>query len=320
MTSPDSQRADDLPLNLLAQAAPATAASAEDVARLRAGLDARRVHHRRVRFAQLSSAGVAAAAAMVAVVLPAELPAPPPAPVPLAASFDGPSDGPVQAGPGVRLELDGTGELTGDALAPRLAWSAGKVEVSVEPNAGIDLRVQTREGEVRVVGTVFSVERDPLGTTVGVSRGKVEVSCEGQPARYLTAGQTSTCWPTSAGGLLGRARALDTGAAPAEAVLETIDAGLAQGKGTGPIHDELTVLRIQKLQAAGRPDDALPAARAYLAAGSALRRGEVARLGAELLDDDSSCEDATGILAAVRESGTISPPLTALAERCLPTP
>jgi hypothetical protein len=320
MTSPDSRLSVDKPVGLLARAAPATAATSDDVARLRAGLDTRRVHHRRVRFAQLSSAGLAAAAAMVAVVLPAELPAPPAAPVPLAASFDGPSDGPVQAGPKVRLQLDGTGELRGDSQAPRLAWSAGKVEVSVEPNAGIDLRVQTREGEVRVVGTVFSVERDPLGTTVGVSRGKVEVACEGKPARYLSAGQSSTCWPTSAGGLLGRARALHSSGASAGLVLETIQAGLAQGKGEGPIHDELAVLRIQQLQAAGQPSEALPAARDYLAAGSTLRRAEVARLAAELLDDDSSCEDAAGILAALRESGTIDAVPEALAERCPSSP
>ena len=65
--------------------------------------------------------------------------------------------------PEVTLDFQGQGVLAGTERAPRLTWETGTLKVEVEPNQGIDLQVTTREAEVRVVGTGFSVTRDALG-------------------------------------------------------------------------------------------------------------------------------------------------------------
>lgn len=325
MTSPEFP---DQPLPLLARVAPASAASPADVARLRAALPAR---SRARRTTRVVAGGAALASAAAAALLAVQLGAPPAAPtaaapVALAATFtaEAPLAHPTEVSPGVRMTATGKGTLSGTSAAPRLAWSAGAVELEVQPGAGIDLRVETKEAEVRVVGTVFSVDRSPLGTTVGVTRGKVAVDCKTGGAGMLTAGETRTCWPTTPGGLLGRARALAGAEALAATVLATVDAGLGAAPASGPIHDELAVLRIQQLDRADRRPEAIAAARAHLASGTPLRRAEVALLGARMVaptaTDASGCEEARPFLAAVSESATLPSDLAPLARRCAAQP
>jgi hypothetical protein len=91
---------------------------------------------------------------------------------------------------------------------PRLEWEQGTLKVEVEPERGIDLAVHTREAEVRVVGTRFSVTRDALGTGVVVTHGHVAVLCADGEKALLGAGEARVCPPTHAAGLLGRANAL----------------------------------------------------------------------------------------------------------------
>ena len=178
---------------LLSAYAEATEATPVDLTRMRARIRSQNAAPQRRWLAVLAPvAGIAVVGLVVTMTAD-------PVPVPVSASFDSTGAQTVQAGSGVSLTAQGTGVLSGTEQAPRLAWSAGSVEVSVEPGAGLDVQVSTDEAQVRVVGTVFTVDRGPLGTTVGVRRGEVAVDCVNGPQASITAGQTTTCWPTSAG-------------------------------------------------------------------------------------------------------------------------
>jgi hypothetical protein len=138
------------------------------------------------------------------------------------------------------------------------------------------LEIATREGAVRVVGTEFSVTRDPLGTHVAVTDGVVEVTCEGGSPTQISAGGSADCLPIDAAGWLARATALRDGVAPPAQVLDAARVGLGYPD-DGAVKRELEVLVIGGLIDVGRADDARSAARAYLDAPGAARRGEMAR-------------------------------------------
>lgn len=198
----------------------------------------------------------------------------------------------------VSLSFSGNGAVSGTTESPRIDWERGTVNVEVQPNRGIHLTVETREAEVRVVGTGFSVSRDALGTRVEVLHGKVAVTCTTGESVTLEGGAGHTCLPSSPAALLGRARAQDAaGADPAE-VLATLERGLALAS-PGPVQDELRVRRIEALVAAGRVDHALTAAREYLDAGAALRRTEVRRIAANLGYRAGGCAAARADLVAL---------------------
>ena len=110
--------------------------------------------------------------------------------------------------------------MAGTERSPHIVWHSGK-SIDVDPQAGLAVTVETTDGTSRVLGTVFRVDRSALGTTVDVSRGQVEVNCKDQSSHRLVSGNRALCMPTSAAGMLGRARAL-TG--QPEAVLEAIEA------------------------------------------------------------------------------------------------
>ena len=275
---------------LLTAFAEHTAATPTDLTRLRAQIRARKAEPSRSWLPVLGGVGALAFAGLLAVVLYN------PAPAPIAATFDATTSGPVTVSPGVVVTATGTGHLTGTEHAPRLAWASGKVDVSVEPGAGLDVQVATDEALVQVVGTVFSVERGPLGTTVGVSRGKVAVTCTNGTEHTLTADHTATCWPTSATGLLGRARTLRDGGAPAADVLASLDGGLGAAPDT-VIHTELSALRVAVLAEGPDPSAAVSAAAEHLSHPDAGRRAEVARVGAALGYGLSGCDGAMPFLA-----------------------
>jgi len=180
--------------------------------------------------------------------------------------------------PGLQLALQGQGVLSGTHEAPVVAWRRGRIDVEVEPKLGIGLVVQTDEGDIRVVGTGFSVDRDLLGTHVEVRHGRVVVICRGAAERSLAAGDATTCLPVTAAGLLGRARLLGGTGASADQVLQSVRAGLAASERTDGIWGELVYLQMTTLANAGRHDEARAAAARYVDSGQLPRRDEALRL------------------------------------------
>ena len=133
----------------------------------------------------------------------------------------------------------------------------------MDPQAGLSVTVETTDGEIRVLGTVFRVERSALGTAVDVTRGQVEVNYEDQSSHRLMSGNQALCMPTSAAGLLGRARAI-TG--QPELVLASIEQGLELDSHPA-VEGELRALQVDVLVELSRNQDAMAAARAYLSLG-----------------------------------------------------
>jgi ferric-dicitrate binding protein FerR (iron transport regulator) len=183
------------------------------------------------------------------------------------------------AAPGVLLTPNGVGTVGGTERDVRIDWQSGELAVSVEHGAGIALTVHTREAEVRVVGTVFEVDRDVRGTRVRVTRGKVAVQCGGAGDSFeVVPGVEMTCMPLSGAGNLATARALAAEGAGADKVLAAIERGLGFCSEGDPVRDELLALQIETLASDGKRDEAIAAARAFLATGATLRRAEVARI------------------------------------------
>jgi hypothetical protein len=193
---------------------------------------------------------------------------------------------------GVELSFEGSGRVEGTSAAPRIRWDLGTLHVEVVPDRGIHLSVLTRDAEVRVIGTGFTVSRDALGTRVEVRHGKVAVECSGEPPTTLEAGAVHVCLPNTAGALIGRARALQASGAPGSEVLDTLDRGLALAGSQDAFRDELAASRVRVLLDLGRPDDALAAAQAYLADGKGIRRVDVERLAAQAAQSEGGCVQA----------------------------
>ncbi len=201
--------------------------------------------------------------------------------------------------PSVDLTYRGVGEVAGTDKAPEIQWQRGTIHVEVQPAQGIDLRVRTREAEVRVVGTGFTVSRDALGTKVDVRHGKVETTCEGELPVLLGAGESRVCLPRSAAGLLGRAHALADGSATPAAVIEALDLGLSLSTAGEPVRDELLALKIDVLRRDGQAATALDAAREVVTAGAGLRRDEVLQIAAAIAADQGGCASSAPWLLEV---------------------
>jgi ferric-dicitrate binding protein FerR (iron transport regulator) len=253
------------------------APTSDEIRAVRLGVHARR-DRRRARWI-LPVAGLGAAAAAGAIVLSMAT-APPARPdVPLAMQLESDSPTTVSASDDVHFVADGYGEVSGTSLAPRIAWESGRVEVSVTPKAGIDLQVKTLEATVRVVGTVFEVDRGALGTEVSVTRGAVETTCVDGTHTILRGGESLLCVPVEPAGLLNRARALrDAGAH--QAVVEAAKAGLASAE--RETRAELLAVRATALRELGDRDAAAADAGVYLQEGHTLRRRAMETLIEEL--------------------------------------
>ena len=126
---------------------------------------------------------------------------------PIAHVLDGGMDGsslrPVM---GLLLRYDGSGSLAGSTQAPEIRWDRGRIDLEVDPAAELSVSIETSEARVRVLGTVFAVERSPLGTNISVSRGRVQVDCQSGSSHTLVGGAMALCLPTTAAGMLGRSR------------------------------------------------------------------------------------------------------------------
>jgi ferric-dicitrate binding protein FerR (iron transport regulator) len=182
----------------------------------------------------------------------------------------------------VQLAYAGSGHVEGTEQAPRIHWDAGTLDVDVTPHRGINLVVETLEGTVHVIGTAFTVTRDALGTSVTVARGTVDVACDAQTVARVEAGGVRTCLPTRPAGWLGRARALRDAGAPADAVIDAVDRGLALASPDDDSVGELVALRLDTLVIAQRYGEALRAADAYLRSGATARRADVEALVVKL--------------------------------------
>ncbi|MFH1463350.1 MAG: FecR domain-containing protein, partial [Pseudomonadota bacterium] len=140
----------------------------------------------------LVGAGLAAAAVTLVLALPDPMAEPVRAALVPSADLQS-----LSPSPEVALAYQGAGQLEGTRQAPRIQWESGTVHVEVEPDQGIQLSLVTREAEVQVVGTAFSVTRDALGSRVEVDHGRVRVTCVGgdatpagrRPDRHLPAHQ-----------------------------------------------------------------------------------------------------------------------------------
>ena len=211
----------------------------------------------------------------------------------------------VSAGEHVLLGFAGQGDLTTAGTAHDIDWRSGELKVSVTPQQGIDLVVSTPEASVSVVGTIFSVSRDLLGTTISVEHGTVEVACTGAEPLQLTDGQLHTCLPTTPMGLLNRAQELkstDTAAA-----LIAIDLGLAMVTPDSTDFDDLHYRAAEIHREAGRHAHALAAATAALSGGDATYTPEAHHIAAEqaliLGDRDTAARHLTWLA----ENGSAEP-------------
>jgi hypothetical protein len=203
---------------------------------------------------------------------PSRLPSPGQAPLALASETDWSA---IEATREVRLDFLGQGELTGTRAMPEVAWRSGTLKASVEPDRGIELMVRTPEATVQVLGTVFSVERGALGTEVQVERGTVRVDCELGTRALLRRGRRHTCLPTTAAGLLGRARRLQESDAPPADVLQALALGEGRPDATAPVLAEIAWVRVEVLAESGRERQALEEARRLVAAGGGHRHDEL---------------------------------------------
>lgn len=244
---------------------------------------------------------LAAAAALIVVLWPA------PAPTAGAGELASVETWGARDFEGVSLSYRGEGDVGGAAKAPRIEWTSGVLHVEVTPNQGLDVRVSTREADIRVVGTGFTVTRDALGTRVDVRHGIVETRCADGEARRLLQGDSVTCAPRSATGLLGRAQSLHAQGAPLAEVLAALDAG-AGAEPSAVVADELDALRIQVLVDSGRQVEALTVAEALLRRGGGLRRDEVLSLVPELARPLGGCAVAAPWLAELAPDAASSCP------------
>jgi hypothetical protein len=225
----------------------------------------------------------------------------------------------LQPSPEVALVYAGSGRIEGTRRAPHIQWESGTVHVDVEPEQGIELEVHTAEATVQVVGTAFAVIRDPLGTRVEVEHGRVRVDCRAGGGEALGAGDSTTCLPTTAHGMLARARELqDRGASP-ELLLDTATVALERHPEPSLVRSELQLVRIEALTLLGREAEALVLAEDYLGAGSELRRDSVLALAARLAWSTGGCDAAGPWLEQLADVQPSVPNLVKLAECSMAT-
>jgi hypothetical protein len=229
----------------------------------------------------LLAGGLLAAAAAVWLLWPGS--PPPPAERPLAGAL-------LQD---VALSFSGEGRLGGTEQAPVIEWESGALSVEVTPHRGVDLTVSTPEAQVRVVGTVFLVDRAEQATRVEVQRGKVEVTCVGEASVALHAGESVTCQPVDLQARVSRAVSLAQRGAPPEERLAAIDSALALADGADALISDLLAHRVRALADAGRTSEALAAAERALAMPLSARQPELAAFVARATFEERGCEAAS---------------------------
>ncbi|MEM6930132.1 MAG: FecR domain-containing protein, partial [Myxococcota bacterium] len=218
---------------------------------------AARLRASRRRPLALGALTLTAAAALWAVIASTPSPAPTD---PLDVVLDDASGHPRSLTEAVEVEARGEGRVGGTVAEPRVDWERGELRVRVDPEAGIHLVVDTPESRVTVLGTVFSVVRSPLGTEVAVERGEVAVACRDVDTEArIGPGQVASCQPSTAAGLLGRARTLEARGASLDEVIGVLTRALERDS-PAVVRGEVLAQQIRIFRAAGRRTEALLAA------------------------------------------------------------
>ena len=216
---------------------------------------------------------------------------------------------------GLELSIEGEGAIEGTEAAPRIQWRRGTLCLDVDPAAGLQVVVETPEAEVAVIGTAFTVTRGALGTDVSVQRGRVGVRCLNEvEGRALQAGDSAACAPTSAAGLLARARALQ-GARELEAAVASADQGLAAGPSPA-VRTELSLVRVEALAASGRQTEALTAVRTLMQEGAGHRHSDALHVAVLVAGPGAECSLVRPWLEELAEGGARADELGRLAD-CL---
>ncbi|MDG1480399.1 MAG: FecR domain-containing protein [Myxococcota bacterium] len=246
--------------------------TSEEAERIRRRLSMRRPHVSSILIP--TGLAVAAAAALLLGALPSATP-PAAQPAPVSAALAQP--GTVDLTPAVQLEIDGQGSASGDASDLDIAWKVGTLSVSVAPQHGVALTVNTEEANVSVVGTVFTVARGPLGTDISVTEGVVSVECVDMTRHRLGVGDTLRCLPRSA---MRRVLTLRDQGAPTDVVLAELSRGLLLDS-VKSIRGELLSLKIEVLLEQGSRPAAAAVAWQYLHEGHTARADHLSSLAQE---------------------------------------
>jgi hypothetical protein len=195
----------------------------------------------------------------------------------------------------VKLTLDGSGHVEQSGPQPVVVWDDGRVDVEVEPDAGVHLAVRTPEATVTVVGTGFTVERAHFATVVDVRHGVVSVVCADGSDHRLGAGEDLTCLPTDPAALLRRAVSLGP-MGDRDQRRQAIDAGLVAAN--PEIRGELLARLVELLAGDDKPG-AVAAAAAYVESGALPRRRAMLEFVATHRYAREGCAAADALRAAV---------------------
>lgn len=296
---------------------PSEFALARVLARVRQSIAAGRRGRMPLGTGPLVAAGTALAVVLVGVVMAPSLVDEPP-PVMIAETLEAAEAVVTNPAPGVELSYTGWGLVSGSERQPHIEWGAGTLHVDVAPKQGIDLEIETPHGVVQVVGTVFDVHVDDLGTRVEVERGKVRVMCELGATTLLEAGDETLCQRTSPASLLRFANSAKRSkvAGPAK-VLSLADQGLALQPEPSPVRDELRMLRFSSLVDLKRFPEARTAGDDYLANPNAPERGRVLRTTFRLAHQSGDCAESLPYLQALVETDVVAAEHFVELARCL---
>ena len=204
-------------------------------------------------------------------------------------------------GDAVQAGWEGSGRVSGDGRNMRIDWDVGLLTVEVEPGRGVEFAVHTAEAEVRVVGTGFDIRRDAFGTSVNVRHGIVAVRCVAGGETEVGAGGSLECLPVSAAALLGRARAQERRGDAPDAVIATLEAGLATAD--EDVSVEMHLLQATVLARAGRVQEALSVTEGVLRDGGRQRHRELLRLATTLSIATNGCGGAQSYVQALEALG-----------------
>lgn len=205
----------------------------------------------------------------------------------------------------VELSIEGRGEIAGTSKNAEIQWQSGTVTSSVRPKSGNQLKVVTEEAVVEVVGTVFSVTRDALGTSTRVDKGRVKVTCTGGWSGEIGPEDgTRVCLPVRSGALVGRFNKLKADGASLDAQLATLDAGLTKAAPGSAHEDQLLLGRLEVHGERGDVDQMLRDADAYLSRARSKEVDARQYVSRALLAAGNDCRRALPYLAELEHTGT----------------
>jgi hypothetical protein len=179
----------------------------------------------------------------------------------------------------VRLRYRGEGLLTAGGDDFEIRWDTGRLEVDVEPDAGIALAVLTAEGTIRIDGTAFAVHTNAEGTRVDVTQGLVRVRCHGVAEHRFAAGEAVRCAPVDPHGVVVAAvtRYRKTGPSACDDVLTDLEWAVDQWPqdGSERVFGMALYARFRCLYQRGDRLGAKAAAEAYMESGLTGNRADV---------------------------------------------